>query len=120
MLFFITTTLMTDFILPLLAGVWLGRRVRGGAGIWLGLLRGYLFVFAGLYLGGLLGDFYQWNTYWPSTSAFHMFGPDWAKNALMRAASPLKLAYFIFFSAFGIRAGMRLKSEQQKGLGQPQ
>lgn len=111
MTIFIFTALIVDFGLPVLIGLWIGRSVKfDAAGAIFGAVRGLLIVFAALYVLGLLGDTHQWNTFWPSTTAFHMFGPDWALEALVRAANPFRLAYFLFLTAFGICFFMRLWS----------
>ena len=86
----------------------MGKRARlSDLGVMVSALRGLLFVFVILYINGMQGDFYQWNTYWPTTNAYHMFGPDWAWNSLVRAANPFKLAYLLFLVAFGIRIFVR-------------
>ncbi len=113
MTIFIFISLFVDFGLPVLIGLWMGRRAKlDGVGAMVGVVRGLLIVFAVLYVFGLQVDFHRWDTYWPSTTAYHMFGPDWAWEALVRSANPLKLAYFLFLSAFGIRFFMRTRPEK--------
>ena len=95
---YILARLLITFVLPLVVGLKIGRKIRLSdtpAALLMGLTQALVICFALTYADRFLFDAWMRNAVFPGSSWFHVVGPDWPEDLLSYAMNSM-------WPAFGI------------------